>query len=403
MDLSQRHDRHEQAEVSSNSGVTDLDEQRIAMYRPSMATERFTALYRVHAEAGSIEARAAAIAVEQSVEMPLEAIDSPEVLRDVVGRVEAIEDRGGGLFDVRIALAVGTVDGDAGHLLNMAFGNTSLHDDVTLQDLELPADVAAQFGGPRHGIAGLRSRVCASDRALTCSAIKPQGLPPGRLAELAACLAAGGLDFVKDDHGLADQRYAPFAIRVPDCAAAVRRAAAASGHPTRYAPSLSGDAQAMRRQLALARDEGLDTIMIAPLLAGFANVQALRLDFPDIAFIAHPTMGGDARIAPALLIGKLFPLIGADAVIFPNHGGRFSYAEATCRQIAKTARSPGPGLRGALPVPAGGMTLARVPEMLDFYGRETMLLIGGSLLSAGERLTEATTAFTRIIAEHSYG
>lgn len=238
---------------------------------------------------------------------------------------------------------------------------------------------------------------------MTCSAIKPQGLPPAQLAELAGRLAAGGLDFVKDDHGLAEQDYAPFAARVPGCAAAVRRAAAITRHPTRYVPSLSGDALAMRRQLALARDEGLDTVMIAPLVAGFANVQALGRDFPDMAFIAHPTMGGAARIAPALLIGRLFPLIGADAVIFPNHGGRFGYSEAVCRRIAETARAPGQGLRGALPVPAGGMTLARVPEMLDLYGMETMLLIGGSLLAAGERLTEAATAFTRAVATHSYG
>jgi ribulose-bisphosphate carboxylase large chain len=237
---------------------------------------------------------------------------------------------------------------------------------------------------------------------MTCSAIKPQGLPPARLAELAERLAAGGLDFVKDDHGLADQHFAPFAVRVPGCAAAVRRAAAITGHPTRYVPSLSGDVGAMRRQLALVRDEGLDTVMIAPMLAGFANVQALGREFPNIAWIAHPTMGGAARIAPALLIGKLFPLIGADAVIFPNHGGRFGYSEATCRRIAETARAAGPGLRGALPVPAGGMTLARVPEMLDFYGRDTMLLIGGNLLSTRERLTEATSAFTRTVAAHSH-
>jgi ribulose-bisphosphate carboxylase large chain len=366
-------------------------------------TERFIAVYRVRADAASIGARALAIAVEQSVEMPLAAIDSPEVLRDVVGRVEAIEDRGGGLFDVRIALAVATIGEDAGQLLNMAFGNTSLHGDVILQDLELPPELALQFGGPGHGIAGLRSRTGVSNRALTCSAIKPQGLSPARLAELAGRLVAGGLDFVKDDHGLANQEYALFATRVPCCAAAVRCAAAITGHPTRYVPSLSGDAETMRRQLALARDEGLDTVMIAPLLAGFANVQALGRDFPDMAFIAHPTMGGAARIAPALLIGKLFPLIGADAVIFPNHGGRFGYSEITCRRIAETARAPGPGLRGALPVPAGGMTLARVPEMLDFYGRETMLLIGGSLLEARERLTEATTVFTRAVAMHSWG
>ena len=54
------------------------------------------------------------------------------------------------------------------------------------------------------------------------------------------------------------------------------------------------------------------------MIAGFANMQALVAEFPDMAFFAHPSLGGAARIAPALLIGTLFRLIGADAVIFPN-------------------------------------------------------------------------------------
>ncbi|MGA9865879.1 MAG: ribulose 1,5-bisphosphate carboxylase, partial [Acetobacteraceae bacterium] len=106
------------------------------------------------ADAGSIEARARAIAVEQSVEMPLEAIDDAAVLENIVGRVEDIADRGGGVFAVRVGLATETVGADAGQLLNMAFGNTSLHEDVVLADLDLPAALAARFGGPRHGIAG---------------------------------------------------------------------------------------------------------------------------------------------------------------------------------------------------------------------------------------------------------
>jgi ribulose-bisphosphate carboxylase large chain len=48
------------------------------------------------------------------------------------------------------------------------------------------------------------------------------------------------------------------------------------------------------------------------------------------------------------------------------------------------------------------MTLARVPEILDFYGPDTMLLIGGSLLMARERLTEETAAFTSQVAAHHY-
>ena len=204
---------------------------------------------------------------------------------------------------------------------------------------------------------------------------------------------------MKDDHGLADQPTAPFAARVPACAEAVRRAAITTGHPTRYAPSLSGHHGQMRAQLRLAREAGVDTVLIAPMIAGFATTHALASEFPDIAFLAHPSLGGAARIAPEVLIGTLFPLIGADAVIFPTHGGRFGYSPATCQAIASAARQPRHGQRPALPVPAGGMTLARVPDLLDFYGPDTMLLIGGNLLAAGAGLIEATARFVRAVAE----
>ncbi len=46
-----------------------------------------------------------------------------------------------------------------------------------------------------------------------------------------------------------------------------------------------------------------------------------------------------------------------------------------------------------LPTPAGGITLDRVPELLGFYGRDVMLLVGGALLLAGDRLTAATAEF----------
>lgn len=213
---------------------------------------------------------------------------------------------------------------------------------------------------------------------------------PGGLAER---FAHGGLDFIKDDHGLADQAYSPFAIRVPLIAAAVARAASATGHPTRYVPSLTGDLDQMRARARIARDNGLDCMMVAPMVAGFSNVRALTTAFPDVTFFAHPSMGGAARIAPELLIGRLFPALGCGAVIFPTHGGRFGYSPATCRELAANARP-------ALSVPAGGITLDRVSELLDFYGPDTMLLIGGSLLLARDRIAEESAAFARAVASH---
>src|ERR1700755_997061 len=95
---------------------------------------RLTAIYRVRSDAASIAERARAIAVEQSVEMPVAAITDASVLADIVGRVEAIEPQDG-IFAVRIGLAVATVGRDAGQLINMLFGNTSLLDDVVLDDV----------------------------------------------------------------------------------------------------------------------------------------------------------------------------------------------------------------------------------------------------------------------------
>ena len=99
---------------------------------------RFTVTYHVRNAAADIEARAREIAVEQSVEMPLAAIQDAAILSDIVGVVEDIDDLGDGLFAVRIGLATETVGHDAGQFLNMIFGNTSLHEDVVLKDVSVP-------------------------------------------------------------------------------------------------------------------------------------------------------------------------------------------------------------------------------------------------------------------------
>jgi ribulose-bisphosphate carboxylase large chain len=362
---------------------------------------RLQAIYHIRCDARAIAARAHAIAVEQSVEMPLAAIDDDFVRAEIVGRVEDIAEREAGLFEVRISLAAATVGHDPGQLLNMLFGNSSLHEDVTLADVALPPELVKAFGGPRHGLDGLRRRVGAPARALTCSALKPQGLPAARLAELARRFARGGIDYIKDDHGLADQAYSPFAARLEAVTAALRGVARPGGGRARYVPSLSGDLDMMRAQIAAAAAAGVDTVMVAPMIAGLSNFHRLVREHPGVAFIAHPTMAGAARIAPALLLGRVFRMLGADAVVFPNHGGRFGYSPDTCRALSRAALDDREGLRPCVPVPAGGMTTDRVREMLDFYGTDVMLLIGGALLEARERLEEATAAFVAEV--HGYG
>ncbi len=357
------------------------------------------AIYHIRCEAGAIEERARAVAVEQSVEMPVTAIEDERVLAEIVGEVRAIRDLGAGIFEVRVGLNAKTTGDDAGQLMNMLFGNASLLDDVTLHDAVLPREMLEAFGGPRQGFAELKARVGAGRRALTCSALKPQGLSSAALAALARRLAQGGVDYIKDDHGLADQAYSPFAERVEAVAAALR----SGGYKTRYVPSLTGDLDKLRREMGIARGAGIDTVMLAPMISGVSNMHALARDNPDMAIFAHPALGGAASIAPPLLIGKLFRLFGAGAVVFPNYGGRFGYSRETCAALARAALDEWGQMRPCVPVPAGGMRLKRIPELLDFYGAEVMLLIGGDLLAARERLVEETKAFVASVEGYAYG
>ncbi len=352
-------------------------------------------IYRVASSAGEIEARARSIAVEQSVEMPPHALRSPRVSEQVLGRVEDIAPDGPQHYRVGIGLAMETTGFEAGQLMNMLFGNSSLHPDLELVDVDFPSAAAERFGGPRFGVDGLRRLTGATNRPLTCTALKPQGSTIAELTALASTFAHAGIDVIKDDHGLADQHSAPFEARVHAIQEAVSRANRATGGRTLYAPSLTGGPQRQLTQLRCAHEAKVGAILIAPMVSGLGALQ----EFADgrLPILAHPALAGSGRIAQPLLLGKLFRLVGADAVIYPNHGGRFSFGPALCRTVAATLREPLYRLAPALPVPAGGMHPDRVEELVDFYGRDVMLLIGGALLEA-EDVAAASRAFVERVA-----
>ena len=362
-----------------------------------MSVPVIEAVYRLHVAPAQAAQRARLLAIEQSIEMPPEAVGEARVLDEVLARVERVEPQADGTSLARLQLACETVCEDAGQLMNMLFGNCSLQPDVELVDVEVPASLARAFGGPNLGIDGLRRLTGAVARPLTCTALKPIGSTTDRLAALCRTFAQAGIDVIKDDHGWANQRSAPFAERVAACQRVVRESNEASGRRTVYAPSLYGTQVQMQRQIGLARGHGVAAFLIAPLVCGVATFNALKRENPDVAFIADPSFGG-SRVAPPVLLGRLLRLFGADAVIFPNHGGRFTYSGEICQAIARGSRDPWHGLRPALPVPAGGMSVERVPELKREYGDDSMLLIGGSLLVAAERLAERSRAFVEAVA-----
>jgi ribulose-bisphosphate carboxylase large chain len=354
--------------------------------------------YRLAGSAAAAEARAEEIAREQTVEVPRAALRDAKLVERIVGRVEAIEadERGA---RITIAYPVATTALDPAQLLNVVFGMSSLQADVECVGIEPPPSLCAALGGPRFGIEGLRKATGVHERPLSCTAVKPMGLGPEALAAMLRVFARAGLDVVKDDQGLADHAFCPFEPRVRACLAAVEEVAQETGRRTLYAPNLIGAPETLFAQLRLAEDLGARAVMASPLLVGLpAFAELCRRS--SVPVLAHPSFGGAQRFGADALFGTLYRLYGADAVIFVGYVGRYGTPRATCRALADNLRGPLHGLRPALPVPGGGITLETIPEVLAFYGRDTMLLVGGDLLLAKDdaELLARSRAFAQALA-----
>ena len=67
-------------------------------------------------------------------------------------------------------------------------------------------------------------------------------------------------------------------------------------------------------------------------------------DATSLPIMAHPAFRGDFVVRPeegfshGLIFGTLARLAGADATIFPNFGGRFSFSREECCRIVAAAR-----------------------------------------------------------------
>lgn len=348
--------------------------------------DRFTATYRLackrESDARSLAAR---VCVEQTVEFPADLIPDDDITRHVIGRIESLQSVSGAYVAV-ISYAVECVGGALPQLLNVLFGNCSLLPGIRLIDFKLPASMLTSWRGPRFGVSGIRLLTGADERPLTATALKPMGQSIERLAAMAADFAASGIDLIKDDHGLASQPFCNFGDRVRACAVSVQRANEEHGMRARYFPSLNVRADELGSAARFARDVGAGGLMAFPGLHGFDAMRSIADDDGlALPIISHPSFlgshlsAGDGGVDHGVLFGTLMRLAGADVVVFPNHGGRFSFLPDACRSIVDHLRAPLGALAQSIPAPAGGMKVERVPEMVEFYGSDVVLLIGGEL------------------------
>lgn len=365
--------------------------------------ERFTALYRLVCPPAEAAQRAREICIEQTIEFPPQLIAEQAIHDQIIGRVARLEAVGPDTFEAAIDYPIEVAGRELTQLINVLFGNSSLKPGIRLQRFELPDALARAYPGPRFGQSGIRALFGASRGPLLCTAIKPMGRSPKALAELAYQLALGGIDLIKDDHGLADQSFCPFAERVPRCADAVARANRITGGRSRYVTNITAPTGEVHRRAEQAKAAGAGGLLLCPGLTGFDTMRSLAAtEELALPILSHPAFLGaycqsrDAGLAHRVLFGQLTRLAGADATIFPHAGGRFAFTEAECRELAAGATEPMGSLEPIFPVPAGGLSLGRIAEVRNFYRDDCILLIGGDLHAQGSDLVATCRRFVAL-------
>lgn len=381
----------------------------------SGANERFSVVYRLTGSEKDAYQKAKDICLEQTVEFPEELVPQGFIKEQVVGRIESFVHNiaqssknklSQGTYLAEISFDAKIAADELTQLLNVVFGNISIKPGIRVEKLQLSPSILCNFRGPRFGRSGIREKMGIAQRPLLFTALKPMGLSAEELAELAYKFALGGIDLIKDDHGLTNQMYAPYEERVKRCVEAVERANRETGQKCVYVANVTAPADDVVERARKAKEAGAGGIMVAPALTGFDLMRKLADDdLIGLPIFSHPAFAGsfvtsqENGISHYALFGQINRLAGADGVIYPNYGGRFSFSREECQSIAQGTSEPMGNIRPIFPCPGGGMSVDVVPDMLQVYGQDVIFLIGGGLFRHGPDLVENCKYFRQLVEQ----
>lgn len=248
-----------------------------------------------------------------------------------------------------------------------------------------------RFPKPRYGIAGLRELVKAPRRPLLCGIIKPKvGLTTPQLVKLCTTMAQAGVDIIKEDEILDNQRVSPFKERVPAIAAALK------GGTTLYMPCVTSDGSATVDKALWAQRNGA-TAVHANIWTGLGTYFDLRRHIKIPIFLQRSGIRtwttGKYSIAEPVLY-SLAQLAGCDMGHIGMYGG---YLRETAGDLHKKIEAFTP----AMPSFSCGMTPEQVPLITGRFGHDVLITAGGSIHSHPDGVAAGIAAFRRMLWEPS--
>ncbi|RME77879.1 type III ribulose-bisphosphate carboxylase [Candidatus Woesearchaeota archaeon] len=276
-------------------------------------------------------------------------------------------------------------------------------DALRLEDIQFTKKLVRSFKGPGVGKAGIKKIFNNPKRPIMLSVPKPKvGMTTAEHCEIGRQIWSGGLDLLKDDENLTNQRFNPFEKRVEKALKIRDKIERETGEKKSYLINITGPTvKEMERRAKFIADHGGEFAMIDIITTGWAAVSSMREICGDLglAIHAHRAMHGAMTRTPRHgfsmnCVAKCARLLGTDTLhigtanIGKLVGSReeVEHLEKQCtlKQVPASRKlhilEQDWGSKKALfPCSSGGLHPLVIDKVMDRMGTDLMLQIGGGI------------------------
>ena len=291
--------------------------------------------------------------------------------------------------------AVQLLSGIAGNI----FGMKALKN-LRLIDATLPSAYIREFKGPHFGMDGIRNMMGIRGRPLTGAVPKPKiGFSAKEHAEIGYETWMGGFDFVKDDENLTSTSFNRFDDRVKYMTRLRDKAEKETGERKSAFLNISADVETMKKRADLLVEYGWNYAMIDVVVAGTASVMTMRDYCSDLGLAIHAHRAFHSAFdrnkkhgMTMYFLAKLMRLIGVSQIHTGTAVGKLTGTRTESILLADLLRKQKiqevphqclaqdwGTIKTVFPVSSGGLHPGLVPDVLDIYGTDLVLLVSGGI------------------------
>ena len=260
---------------------------------------------------------------------------------------------------------------------------------VRLLDIDFTKNTVAPYKGPKFGIEGIRKLTGTdkSGRPHVGTIIKPKvGLNPKDTAHVAYESAIGGIDLIKDDETLTDQKFCSMADRLPAVMEQLDRVKNDTGRTVLYAVNVSAPGDKILDRAEEAIDLGANMLMVDVIVCGLDAVRVLAEDpSVHIPLHVHRTMHAAMTRNPEHGVAmrtfcRMVRMAGGDQLHTGTISGKMEHDTAELLGDNKTLLDSNFfGLKTVFPVASGGLSPGGVAREIEVLGKDIILQAGGGV------------------------